>query len=55
MDFTKGRIQIELNTENDFAHMPEGNFVQRLWQVQAAYAWNPNLILTSFIQYDTDE
>jgi hypothetical protein len=49
----KGRIQLELNTQNDFAHMPEGNFVQRLWQVQAAYAWNPNLILTSFIQYDT--
>ncbi|MGC2743945.1 MAG: DUF5916 domain-containing protein [Candidatus Angelobacter sp.] len=50
----KGRIQLELDTENDFGHMPEGNFVQRLWQVQAAYAWNPNLILTSFIQYDTD-
>ncbi len=50
----KGRIQLEIDTQNDFAHMPEGNFVQKLWQVQAAYAWNPNLILTSFIQYDTD-
>jgi Domain of unknown function (DUF5916) len=50
----KGRIQVQLSTENDFGHMPEGNFVQKLWQVQAAYAWNPNLILTSFIQYDTD-
>jgi hypothetical protein len=27
--------------------------VQRLWSVQAAYAWNPNLVLSSFIQYDT--
>ncbi len=49
-----GRLQLELDTENDFAHMPEGNFVQRLWQLQGAYAWNPNLILTSFIQYDTE-
>jgi hypothetical protein len=47
-------VQLEVATENDFAHMPEGNFVQKLWQFQGAYAWNPNLILTSFIQYDTD-
>jgi Domain of unknown function (DUF5916) len=49
----KGRVQLEINTQNDFAHMPEGNFAQKLWQAQVAYAWNPNLILTSFIQYDT--
>jgi hypothetical protein len=50
----KGKVQLELDTENDFAHMPEGNFVQKLWQAHVAYAWNPNLILTSFIQYDTE-
>src|SRR6266702_6802005 len=50
----KGRLQLEVDAENDFAHMPEGNFVQRLWQFQGAYAWNPNLVLTSFLQYDTD-
>jgi hypothetical protein len=50
----RGRLQLEVSTENDFAHMPEGNFVQKLWQLQGAYAWNPNLVLTSFIQYDTD-
>jgi Domain of unknown function (DUF5916) len=50
----KGRVQLQLNTENDFGNMPQGNFVQKLWQVQAAYAWNSNLILTSFVQYDTD-
>ncbi|HKW75601.1 MAG TPA: DUF5916 domain-containing protein [Terriglobales bacterium] len=48
------RLQVEIDTENDFAHMPEGNFVQKLWQLQGAYAWSPNLVLTSFIQYDTD-
>jgi hypothetical protein len=49
----RGHVQLELSMENDFGRLPEGNFVQRLWQVQGAYAWNPNLVLTSFIQYDT--
>ena len=50
----KGRVQLEADTENDFARLPAGNFVQRLWQLQGAYAWNPNLVLTSFVQYDTE-
>jgi hypothetical protein len=49
----KGKIQLDLDMENDFGHLPAGNFVQRLWSVRAAYAWNPNLVLSSFIQYDT--
>ena len=28
--------------------------MQRLWQVQGAYAWTPNLVLSSFVQYDTE-
>jgi hypothetical protein len=51
---SKGRVQLEVSTENDFAHMPGGNFVLKLWQFQGAYAWNPNLVLTSFVQYDTE-
>jgi hypothetical protein len=50
----KGKFQAELDTFNNFGHLREGNFVQRLWQLQSAYAWNPNLILTSFIQYDSE-
>lgn len=50
----KGKAQLEFDTENDFAHMPEGNFVQKLWQAHVAYAWSPNLIITSFVQYDTE-
>jgi Domain of unknown function (DUF5916) len=49
----KGKIQLDLDMENDFGHLPAGNFVQRLWSVRAAYAWNPNLVLSTFIQYDT--
>jgi hypothetical protein len=50
----KGKVQVDFEVENDFGHLPEGNFVQRLWSVQGAYAWNPNLVLSSFIQYDTE-
>ena len=44
---------MDLDLENDFGHLPTGNFVQRLWSIRGAYAWNPNLVLSSFIQYDT--
>jgi len=50
----RGKLQLDFDTENDFAHLPNANFVQRLWSVRAAYAWNPNLVLSSFIQYDTE-
>jgi hypothetical protein len=50
----KGKVQLDLEFENDFGHLPQGNFVQRLWSVQGAYAWSPNLVLSSFIQYDTE-
>ena len=30
-----------------------GAFVQRLWSARAAYAWNPDLVLSSWVQYDT--
>lgn len=50
----KGRWQAGISTENDFGHLKQGNFVQRLWQLQTAYALNPNLVLTNFVQYDTE-
>jgi hypothetical protein len=50
----KGRVQLEADVENDFGRLPQGNFVQRLWQLQGAYAWSPNLVLSTFIQYDTE-
>ena len=50
----KGRIQLELDAENDFGHLPFGNFVQRLLQTKVVYAFSPNLILSSFTQYDTE-
>lgn len=48
-----GRLQLELDAENDFGRLPFGNFVQRLLQTKVVYAFSPNLILSSYTQYDT--
>jgi len=48
----KGRVQLSANLENDFARMPEGNFINRLWYLQTALAWSPNLVLSNFLQYN---
>ena len=50
----KGAWQVGLEATNNFGRLREGNFVQRLWQVQFDHAWGPNVVLTSFIQYDTE-
>jgi uncharacterized protein DUF5916 len=50
----KGHWQQRLDLQNDFGRMPEGNFAQRLWQLQNVFAFSPRLILSSFFQYDTD-
>lgn len=50
----KGQWLVGLTAENNFGRLKEGSFVQRLWQLQSAFAWNPNLVFTSFIQYDSE-
>jgi len=49
-----GRYQAGLRTEQNFGRLPEGSFVQRLWQLETAFSWSPNLVLTSFVQFDTE-
>lgn len=49
-----GRIQLELDVENDFGRLPFGDFAQRLIQSKVVYAFSTDLILSSFAQYDTD-
>jgi hypothetical protein len=48
----QGRVELGITTTNNFGRVKEGAFVQRLWQAQAALALNPNLVLTTFVQYD---
>jgi hypothetical protein len=49
-----GRWQVGLSTEQNFGRLAQGTFVQRLFQVNVSYAFNPNLVWTSFLQYDTE-
>jgi len=50
----KGAWQLGLEATNNYGRLREGNFVQRLWQLEFARGWGPNVVLTSFIQYDTE-
>jgi len=49
-----GHLQQTLELENDFGDLPQGRFIQRLWQYRCTYAWNPDLVLSSYFQYDTE-
>ena len=50
-----GRLELGLTNEDVFAQLPQGHFVQRLWQLNAAWSFTPDLNLTSFVQYDTSQ
>ncbi len=49
-----GHLQLELNAERDIGNLPEGDFTLDLWRVNAVYAFTPDLILSSNIQYDSE-
>ena len=50
----RSRFQTALTVEQNFGRLREANFVQRIWQLQTAFAWNANLSLASFLQYDSE-
>lgn len=49
-----GHLQLGLAAENDFADLPEGTFVQRVYQIRATYAFSPDLTLATDTQYDSE-
>ncbi len=49
-----GRWQAGLSSEQNFGRLKGGSFVQRLMQLNLVYAFNPNLVWTNFLQYDTE-
>jgi len=49
-----GHLQLALNLENDYGYLPEGDFVFRLWQLKTVYAFNPDVLLATFVQYDSE-
>ncbi len=48
-----GGWQTGVTVDQNFGRLPEGRFVQRLWQFNATYAVNSYTSLTSFLQYDS--
>ncbi|HJU83604.1 MAG TPA: DUF5916 domain-containing protein [Holophagaceae bacterium] len=48
-----GRLNLTLSLENDYGHLPWGDFVQRLYELKVEKAWSPDLILSLLAQYDT--
>ncbi len=49
-----GHLQLSLSAENDFGDLPQGTFTQRLYQLRVVYAFTPDLILSSYAQYDSE-
>jgi len=49
-----GHLRLELNLEHDNGHLNEGNFTLNVGQFKVVYAFTPDLILSSNIQYDSE-
>ena len=53
-NYMSRRWQAGVNVEQNFGRLAQGSFVQRLWQLNLTYSVSPNLVLTSYLQYDTE-
>ncbi len=49
-----GHLMLQLQSENNYGYLPEGDFIQRLWQTRLTAAFTPDIILSSFVQYDSE-
>ncbi|MBI4914904.1 MAG: carbohydrate binding family 9 domain-containing protein [Acidobacteria bacterium] len=49
-----GHLQLELAAENDFGHLPEGDFIARVVEARVVYSFNPDLVLSGYGQYDSE-
>ena len=47
-----GKAEAGLTVDQYFGRTPQGNYVERLWQFKGALSWNPDLSLSTFVQYD---
>jgi hypothetical protein len=50
----EGHLQLGFTMEDVFGYLPEGDFIERLFQLKAVYAFTPDLILSYYGQYDND-
>jgi hypothetical protein len=49
-----GRLFLSLDAEHDFGDLPDGRFIQRLWQWKTVYAFTTELVTSAFVQYDSE-
>jgi hypothetical protein len=49
-----GRLQLQLDTETDLGDLPAGDFIVRVWQLKAVFAFTPDLVLSAYTQYDSE-
>jgi hypothetical protein len=47
-----GKVEATVTADDYFAHSPQGNFVEKLWQFNGTVSLNPDLSLSTFVQYD---
>lgn len=48
-----GRVQIGVSGESDYGDLPEGRFIDRLWQVRGVLSATPDLVLSTDFQFDS--
>jgi hypothetical protein len=49
-----GHLQLALSAEEDFGHLPGGDFIERLLILKTTCAFSPYLLLSFFTQYDNE-
>ena len=48
------RLTLDLSTTTFLGSLPAGDFTIRLWQLRGSYSFSPDLVLSSFVQYDSE-
>jgi hypothetical protein len=49
----QGELALKFSNETDFGYLPQGHFIRRLYVLQAAYSFNPDLVVSTLAQYDS--
>jgi hypothetical protein len=49
-----GHLELNLAAELDYGDLREGSFTERLLQLKEVYAFTPEVVLSSFVQYDSE-
>ncbi len=49
----EGKLRFELSNETDYGYLPQGNFIERLYQLNVGYSFSPDFDLSSIAQYDS--